>query len=205
MMCRILCTIIAIISFVCASAQTNDIDKERIRAAVERMIAQYPHSTLQDIYKSFFQDRFGPGHLVADTAKAISYLRTELDEAKETGIMLYEPTGDQGNFYRVSLATVTGGKITFDTYATAFLKSLSSPTEADVESWTDEWRIIETVIRGMNLGLPGYEKDAAAIMQLLSEGHYAVHHSHVYNQHYAPHYRIIARDIFEKEIRPLLK
>ena len=95
MMCRILCTIIAIISFVCADAQTNDIDKERIRAAVERMIAQYPHSTLQDIYKSFFQDRFGPGHLVADTAKAIGYLRAELDEAKETGIMLYEPTGDQ--------------------------------------------------------------------------------------------------------------
>ena len=47
--------------------------------------------------------------------------------------------------------------------------------------------------------------DAKAIKEMLATGHYAVHHSRLYNEHYAPHYRIIAKDIFEREILPLLE
>ena len=53
-----------------ASAQEHCTLQERVASAVERMLADYPQSTLQDIYKSFFQDRFGPGHIVPDSAKA---------------------------------------------------------------------------------------------------------------------------------------
>lgn len=38
--------------------------EDLIRAAVERQITMYPNSTLRDIYKNFFQDRFGPGHIM---------------------------------------------------------------------------------------------------------------------------------------------
>ena len=41
-------------------------------------MAQFPKSTLQDLYKSFFQDRFGPGHIIADEASAMRYLQYEL-------------------------------------------------------------------------------------------------------------------------------
>jgi hypothetical protein len=53
--------------------------------------------------------------------------------------------------------------------------------------------------------LPNYEEDARAIEALLAQGYYAVHHSKAYNLHYQPHYRLIEKKIFEKEILPLLK
>ena len=68
-----------------------------------------------------------------------------------------------------------------------------------------EWAGIKRVIDGMSLNLPNYTEEAAAIEEMLSTGHYAVHHSERYNNHYAPHYRIMAKDIFKAEILPLIK
>jgi hypothetical protein len=55
---RIVYTIMLIFTCVCATAQTQCVDTFRVRLAVERMVNDYPHLTLQDIYKSFFQDNF---------------------------------------------------------------------------------------------------------------------------------------------------
>lgn len=188
-----------------ASAQEHCALQERVASAVERMLADYPQSTLQDIYKSFFQDRFGPGHIVPDSAKAAAYLQRELSAVEDTCVLMYEPTGDQGNYFRVALAAIASGRVPFDTYMSAFLRSVREVKAVDVEAWAAEWHQIERIIRGMGLSLPGYDADAAAISGLLAEGHYAVHHSRRYNGHYAPHYRIIAKDIFEAEILPLLR
>ena len=179
--------------------------KSGVHTAVERMLSDYPASTLQDIYKSFFQDRFGPGHIVADTAQAAVYLRHELESVDNLDVKLYEPTGEHCNYYRVALAAIASGKVPFDTYLSCFLRSVREVETVDVEVWAAEWALKEKVIASMDLGLPGYAEDAAAIMELLSQGHYAVHHSREYNAHYAPHYRIIAKDIFEAEILPLLE
>lgn len=50
----------------------------RIEVAVRRQMERYPESRLIDYYKNFFQDKFGPGHMVRDTASAGAYLRREL-------------------------------------------------------------------------------------------------------------------------------
>lgn len=179
--------------------------KSGVHTAVERMLSDYPASTLQDIYKSFFQDRFGPGHIVADTAQAAVYLRHELESVDNLDVKLYEPTGEHCNYYRVALAAIASGKVPFDTYLSCFLRSVREVKAVDVEVWAAEWALKEKVIASMDLGLPGCADDAAAIEEMLSSGHYAVHHSKQYNAHYAPHYRIIAKDIFEAEILPLLE
>lgn len=179
--------------------------KSGVHTAVERMLSDYPASTLQDIYKSFFQDRFGPGHIVADTAQAAVYLRHELESVDNLDVKLYEPTGEHCNYYRVALAAIASGKVPFDTYLSCFLRSVREVEAVDVEVWAAEWALKEKVIASMDLGLPEYAEDAAAIEEMLSSGHYAVHHSKQYNAHYAPHYRIIAKDIFEAEILPLLE
>ena len=57
----------------------------------------------------------------------------------------------------------------------------------------------------MNLNLEGFEEDSSYIHSLLEEGKYAVHHSKIYNDEYHPHYRIIEKEIFEKEILPIIK
>jgi hypothetical protein len=189
---------------ICAHAQMQCVDVPRVRAAVGEMTARYPQSTLQDIYKSFFQDRFGPGHMVPDSAYAAAALKRELEKVGETGCLLYEPTGDMGNYYRVSLAVVVSGKVPFNVYLSAFLRSVRDVPPVDVVAWEKEWAAIEGVIRAMALPLPGFEDDSAAIKELLSSGYYAVHHSEEYNKEYDPHYRIISKEIFEKEILPLI-
>ena len=179
---RLVYTFLLIFAFVCADAQTKCVDTAAVRVAVERMLPDYPQLTLQDIYKSFFQDRFGPGHIVPDSAKAAAYLRHELASVDNLDVMLYEPTGDKGDYYRVKEV---------------------QPVE--VEHWAAEWQQIEGIIATMGLSMPNYDADAKAIAAMLAEGHYAVHHSRLYNEHYAPHYRIMAKEIFEKEILPLIE
>ena len=198
-------TLLLIFTCVCATAQTQCVDAANVRSAVERMIADYPHSTLQDIYKSFFQDNFGPGHAAPDSAQAAAWLHNELAKVERLDVQLYEPTGYNGNYYRVSLAAVVGGKVQADVLLSAFLRSVRAVQPSEVEAWVQEWAQIESVIAAMELQLPGYDADAKAIADMLAEGHYAVHHSRVYNEHYAPHYRIIAKDVFEKEILPLIE
>ena len=202
---RLVNTLLLLIAFVCAHAQTKCVDAANVRSAVERMMADYPHSTLQDIYKSFFQDNFGPGHAVPDSAQAASWLRGELAKVEQLDVPLYEPTGYNGNYYRVSLAAVASGKVQQDALLSAFLRSVRAVQPSEVEVWAKEWELIEGIIATMELYLPNYDADAKAIKDMLATGHYAVHHSRLYNEHYAPHYRIIAKEIFEKEILPLLE
>ena len=202
---RLVYTLLLMIAFVCAAAQTKCVDAASVRSAVERMVADYPHSTLQDIYKSFFQDNFGPGHAVLDTAQAAAWLHGELAKVERLDVPLYEPTGCNANYYRVSLAAIASGKLQADALLSAFLRSVRAVQPSEVEAWVQKWEQIESVIAAMELPLPNYDADAAAIKDMLSKGHYAVHHSRLYNEHYAPHYRIIAKDIFEKEILPLLE
>ena len=94
---RLVNTLLLLIALVCAHAQTKCVDAANVRLAVERMMADYPHSTLQDIYKSFFQDNFGPGHAVPDSAQAASWLRGELAKVERLDVQLYEATGYNGN------------------------------------------------------------------------------------------------------------
>ena len=202
---RLAYTLLLSIAFVCAHAQTKCIDAVAVRVAVERMMADYPHSTLQDIYKSFFQDNFGPGHAVPDSARAAAWLHSELEKVDRLDVPLYEPTGYKGNYYRVSLAAIASGKVQADALLSAFLRSVRAVQPSEVAAWAKEWEQIEGIIAAMELSLPNYDTDAVAINEILATGHYAVHHSRLYNEHYAPHYRIVAKDIFEKEIQPLLE
>ena len=202
---RLVNTLLLLIAFVCAHAQTKCVDAANVRLAVERMVKDFPHSTLQDIYKSFFQDNFGPGHAVPDSAQAAAWLRNELAKVDRLDVTLYEPTGFKGNYYRVSLVAVASGKVKADALLSAFLRSVRAVQPSEVEVWAKEWEQIEGIIATMELYLPNYDADVAAIKEMLATGHYAVHHSRLYNEHYAPHYRIIAKEIFEKEILPLLE
>ena len=56
----------------------------------------------------------------------------------------------------------------------------------------------------MELSLPHYEQDKEYIDSVLEQGKYAISHSSGYREAYAPHYRIIRRDIFEQQLKPLL-
>lgn len=52
---------------------------------------------------------------------------------------------------------------------------------------------------------PQLRQDKAFIDSILSVGRYAISHSPEYREAYHPHYRIVERGIFERELKPLIE
>lgn len=184
--------------------QGKDSFETAVRASVEQQIHRYPASTLKDLYKNFFQDRYGPGHIVSDTAASGNYLRRELDSYTMIQGETAEPLGWEGNYLRVNLSVIKEGKVPYPVFFDAFVRSVNGIQPIPVAEWAVEWDRIETIIASMLPGLPGYETDKAEITERLNRGEYVGHHSDVFEKTYDPHYRIFSREIYEAEIEPLL-
>lgn len=184
-------------------AEKKDFDRA-VRHAVERQMQRYPKSTLKDLYKNFFQDQYGPGHLIGDTAAAGKYLRQELSSYTVLSGEVAEPTGWEGNFLRVNLSVIKTNQIPYPVFFDAFVRSVNGITPLPVGEWKGQWRRIEAIIRSMGLSLPSYEADRKEIQDRLNRGEYVGHHSKVFEDAYRPHYRIICKEIFENELEPLL-
>jgi hypothetical protein len=170
---------------------------DEIGRAVRDQLISYPQSGLQDIYKSFFQDEFGPGHLLSDTAGAWQYLEYELSEMTSSGNHEAEPCGAGKNFIRVPLDLVKDGIISDTALFNAFMQSATSFRIPDIEHWKKKWQKIGAEIERMNLNLPNYGQDKETIAEMLDRGETAVHHSGKYEELYKPHYRILSQDQWE--------
>lgn len=179
------------------------IDTLAVRSAIERQLASYPESTLQDIYKSFYQEHFGPGHIISDTASARRYLMRELSEMGKTASPYFEPTGSQGDYVRVYLSAIADSLITAEQLLDAFVRSANLWQEPTV-SWMDKWETIVSIIQANKIELEGFETDLPLLTEAARNSQ-AVHHSRHYNVAYHPHYRIVERSIFERELRQALK
>ncbi|OJV21942.1 MAG: hypothetical protein BGO30_09405 [Bacteroidetes bacterium 41-46] len=183
--------------------------RSRVESVVKRQLELYPQSRLIDLYKNFFQDKFGPGHMVADTASAGAYIRRELalmrseSGGKVVGLTqseVAEIIGWEGRFVRVDLAVIEMGIVSYKRFSEAFFESSSSHILPDIEKWKREWSEIEKIIRETAPQLRGFDEDSDFIGDLLGRGEYVVHHSSEYTAAYRPHYRLIRRDIWERLI-----
>lgn len=195
------------------------------RDFVQRLLQQYPKARLLDIYKSCFQDYMGAEHLVTDRQRVKHYLDEELSTTNLDDLQpwYYEPCGTDSCYYRVSLRAVMEGHITVAQLLDAFIRSANGVVEEgeaererrfaqhsreevsrpSVEAWSQRWQTMREVIDTMHLTLPQYEEDRRFIDSVLAAGRYAISHSPDYREAYHPHYRIVRRDIFEREIKPL--
>ena len=183
-----------------AMSLMTSMNAQNIECFVTGLLEQYPKARLLDIYKSCFQDYMGAEHLVADTASVRAYLERELATTSLDELMpwYFEPCGVNGNYVRVSLRSVIEGKITTQQLLDAFIASANSEERPSVESWTTRWHDIIDTIDHMGLALPHYDEDKLFIQNVLEQGKYAISHSPEYREAYAPHYRIVKRDILEK-------
>lgn len=137
--------------------------------ALVRYADRYNEAEPTDLYKLVFQDLYGPGHLITDSAACYRYIEREVREKcvnEITLFPLYEYTLCDSNFVRVNLYLVKWGKIDLEHLVSAVLRSAE--------------------------GLPR------------PDSKYVMSHSDAFKKAYAPHYRIVRRDIFEREILPLL-
>ena len=182
---------------------SQTIDMVAMRSAIERQLVTYPESTLQDIYKSFYQEHFGPGHIISDTASARRYLMRELSEMGKTQSPYFEPTGSQGDYVRVYLSAIADSLITAEQLLDAFVRSANLWQEPAV-SWLEKWETIVSIIQANKMEIEGFETNLPLLTEA-ARNNQAVHHSRRYNEAYHPHYRIVEHSIFEIELKPSLK
>ena len=168
-----------------------------LNQAIEKQIELHPETRLQDIYKSFFQDKFGPGHIIPDKSAAEKYLREELAECADwTDPAPVEELGSEGRFVRVSLMYLKSGEMDYDDYLEAFVAGARKISGSEYEEWMREWQKIADAAAAFDI--PSYAEDREMIDKMLKErkGKLVLHHSEEYNKAYAPHYRIIEKSRF---------
>jgi len=170
-------------------------------------IENHPNQTLQDVYKSCYQDEYGPGHLISNESSAINSLLQEINtiEKDYTPITLFEQTGIYGNYLRVDLTLVRDGIIPFFVLFRALTISATIGGQKSDENWSTIWSEIVEEIKREGLKFEHFEEDLANLDTISKSEDKVVHHSEMYENVYHPHYRIIEKNAFEKFIKPFIK
>lgn len=178
-----------------------------VREAVDYNIENYPQAQLADLYKSFYQDAFGPGHILADTLAGRRYFEYELSDTTDWSGPIYEYTGTGRNFIRLNMDLIRKGIIPKEEYFQAFVNSLGRVEKPTDGAWIKEWVEIDSVVSSKGWNFPNETSDREMIDEKLRSGNFTVHHSRAYDSIYNFHYRIISLPQFEvlKSRYPLLK
>ena len=193
------------LNFIAFAQANGQSEKEaNIRKALSYQKENYPYSQYRDVYKNFMQDYFGPGHILADTVASAKYLRKELNETDIFEGPDYEPTGFNGNFYRVNLRLKGEGKIPYKTFFDCFVESVQGIDPPNVEECMKIWETIDGEITKMGWTFENEEQDRKELSEQFSQGNYIVHHSKAYNDNSNFHYRIISKENFNNVILPII-
>lgn len=197
---------IRIILFACAVLMLASCQKDPVHEAIAAQLRQYPATRVQDIYKNFCQDNLGPGHLIPNPEAARAYLTEELQEYREDlaagryekPVGRYVALGDRNAFVRVDLSVVLDSLVDVETLLDAFVRSANDGYTVSEDAWRAKWAGVASVIRRDFSDIPYASEDLAAIDSLMSEGQLILHHSPAFEEAYHPHYRIVAKEIFEE-------
>lgn len=168
-----------------------------VRQMCTEICTRYPAATLQDVYKTCYQDYFGAEHMILDTVAARNYLRYELESCKGqdlSALPLREPTGFRHRYVRVSLSNVLDGTMTEEELWRLFVDGKERQEDTRRRTgrdarWLSEWKRIERIALRVN---PQWcDEELQRQLQEAARQKAAVHHSDSYRTTYKPHYRII--------------
>ena len=167
--------------------------EQAIREMCLTLRQSYPKATLQDVYKTCYQDFFGSEHLVRDTASARYYLHSELQNCTVEDLSrmpLYELTGFRHRYVRVNLSLVLSGEVSEEQLLSDFIAAASRDNVL-TGNWEKEWLTIQSVA----LSVCPEWADEELQLQLVEAARLgrAVRHSDAFREAYRPHYRIIRK------------
>ncbi len=165
---------------------------------VSSEFATFPESRFVDIYKSFFQDAYGPGHLIPDTTHAGIYLSEDLLNENWPDTMFWQATGINHDFYRINLVLVKNGTIPRDTFLLAMLESATLARKPEISDFKNQVKELYDAVKKQHPDLPDLEKDKDAIDAQLDKSEVMMHHSEHYLQTYQRRYRIVHNSVFER-------
>ncbi len=170
---------------------SDDHESDAIRQMCLYIHSQYPLASLQDVYKTCYQDFFGAEHLMNDTAAARKYIHYELEQCQNVDLSLMpkrEPTGFRHRFVRINFSNLIDGELTEEQLVMMFINA-AGKDNAYSDDWLSEWQLIEKIAIET---VPEW-KDTELQSELMqaAEGNHAVRHSEAFRENYNPHYRIV--------------
>lgn len=147
--------------------------------ALMKYAERYPAAESQDLYKLVFQDLYGPGHLLTDSLAAVRYISSEVAEMNDKAYPEYMRKIDEGPFplYEYTLCDSNFVRVNL-----VLVKRGVIPLE----------KLVSAVLRSTE-GM------------VTPDHRFVMSHSKVFKDAYDPHYRIIRRDIFERELRSAIQ
>lgn len=146
--------------------------------ALKQYAARYPMAEPTDLYKLVFQDLYGPGHLLTDSLAAMRYISSEVAQMSDTAYPEYMRSIDDGPFplYEYTLCD------------SAFVRVNLVLVKRGVISLPE---LVSAVMRSTE-GM------------VTPDSKFVMSHSAAFKAACDPHYRIVRRDIFEREfLRPI--
>lgn len=158
---------------------------------------RYPDMQLQDCVKLAHQSEFGPGHLLKDEAKALKFLKTEMDTCTPNDDPLYLPIGN--GLCRLNLYACKQKGITPDQVFSLFAHAAKT-VQGDKRNFLRSLREIRQLIDEEALPYDPGEADYFFITYE-DKHHPLMHHSDVYKAAYAPAYRVV----WQKQLKDFLK
>lgn len=165
--------------------------KLSIRKAIIYEFNIHPAATLIDIYKFFFQDEFGPGHLIIDHNQAWKMLCDEVSNNSVFDRNAIQPLGYQKKFYRVNLSLVKYNQKKKKELFDCFVKSVNMVIQPTLMEWKSEWEMIYREVLDVRSDVPNLFFDKELIDEKLSRNEILFSHSDNFKKNYNPHYRII--------------
>lgn len=164
------------------------------------------YATLQDLYKSAFQDRFGPGHIVRDREACKRNIDEEIAEFDSLGGPDWQLTGIEGNYVRVNVRLLRDGRLDKDLFVDALMEGIRPLNPITQTEWKTIWEQVVPELLNIDSDYRplNYVQDSMAIAKMLAEGNYVMHHTMTFNKAYNFHYRLIRKDVFLKRIFPVI-
>ncbi len=142
---------------------------------------------------------------MTDRESVKNYIVRELESTSDLSGDYYEPCGWRGKYYRVNLSVIKAGLVSIDDYVDAFMESANTIEPTLTQEWVDEWQMTQQIVKEIAPKMEYFTADSTMIADLLRNGKYVVHHSKQFNANYHPHYRIIKKEVFNRNILPKLK
>ena len=186
---------LAALSLTALAQTSNRVPEKAVRELCEYMVQVYPQATLQDLYKTCYQDFFGAEHMISDTTAVRAYLHQEYIQALEWSkhnntddLPIMEPTGFRHRCMRMFLHYDWSlMDIPEDVIFQSFLQAGKLGPVHD--NWSDEWRQIEHI--ALQSHPEWRNEELQALLHQAASNNQAVHHSAAFREAYHPHYRIV--------------
>ena len=149
--------------------------------------ARYPQMPPQDAVKLVYQSAFGPGHLLADLARAKAFLHRELEETPARAGDVYEPIGN--GYARLHLAAAKAANLEEETVFQAFFQAANGKTPGK-EAFERGLSLLEEITARGEAPF-STEELSDYLREYRAAGCPMVSHSQTYRDCYHPAYRVV--------------